>query len=376
LPDNNPAPLPILYMVRELGPGGTERQMTEMARAVDRRRFQPHVGYFRPGMRMAELQADGIPLLHLPVTSFASPGVATGALQLARYLRHHRIAIVHTFDAPMNSFAVPVARAAGVPLVLSSQRGRRDYFNMPRLLRLSDRLAHGIVVNCQYMRRHLIEDEHVPDSKIHLCYNGLDCRRFQPPAQPDPNRPFTIGVVCLLRPEKDLPTLLRAFLQVRHLLPAMRLLLVGSGSEEKALQQMAQDLGLGDQCQFQPAARDVVPWLHQIDIFVLPSRDEAFSNSIMEAMGCGCAIVASDAGGNPELIQHEISGLLFPAGDEKQLADRLAQLIRQESWRRQLAAAGLKRVREVFSIEASAQRAEAIYLSMLRPLAGQPDQLR
>ena len=67
-------------------------------------------------------------------------------------------------------------------------------------------------------------------------------------------------------------------------------------------------------CHFQPAERNVAPWLRAMDIFVLPSLSEALSNSLMEAMGCGCCPLASDTGGNPELVQHGETGLLVSAG--------------------------------------------------------------
>src|ERR1700722_14600692 len=117
-------------MSRELGQGGSERQLVEIAKALDRSRFAVHVGCFHPqGFRSAELSREGIPILHLPVYSFRSFAAIRGAWQLARYLRRHKVQLVHTFDTPMNCFAVPVARACRVPVVLSSQRASRRLSN-------------------------------------------------------------------------------------------------------------------------------------------------------------------------------------------------------------------------------------------------------
>ena len=84
--------------------------------------------------------------------------------------------MVHTFDAPLNVFGVPVARFAGTPAVLSSQRGDRDLTTqrLKRLLRITDRMVDGVVVNCEYMRQYLIHDERVAPGKVQLCYNGID----------------------------------------------------------------------------------------------------------------------------------------------------------------------------------------------------------
>ena len=361
------APVSILLMVRELGSGGTERQLTELARALDPSRFTTHVGCFVEGIRTPDLVSAGIPVVSFPVTSFTNASLFRGAFLFGRYLRRHRIRIVHTYDVPAVCFGVPVARVFGVRTVLSSQRGHRDLSPFRAWLRASDRMVQAVVVNCEYMRAHLLNDEHVPASKIQLCYNGLDTKLFYPVSRSGGGRPFTIGVTCVLRREKGLPTLLRAFARVRELEPGMRLVLVGSGAMLGELQSLAAELGILPQCHFEPMTSDVRPWLQQMDIFVLPSLTEALSNSLMEAMACGCAAVASNVGGNPELIRHGETGLLFEKEDVEDLASRLRYLIENPEYRRLLAATGATRIAAEFSIEASARRMEEIYLSFCGP---------
>ena len=112
-------------MAREMGPGGTERQLVELAKTLNRDRFEPHVAYFLEGIRSAELQAAGVRCNRIPVRSFMRPHVLPAALKFSSYLRRHKIQIAHAYDFPLIAFGVPVARAAGVPVVLSSQRGSR-----------------------------------------------------------------------------------------------------------------------------------------------------------------------------------------------------------------------------------------------------------
>jgi len=102
-----------------------------------------------------------------------------------------------------------------------------------------------------------------------------------------------------------------------------------------------------------------------IDIFVLPSLSEALSNALMEAMACGCAVVASNVGGNPELVRDGETGLLFNPGDASTLAAALQILIENESLRGRLAARGTELVRENFSIHSSAQRMSEIYTDLI-----------
>jgi glycosyltransferase involved in cell wall biosynthesis len=366
-----------LLMAQALSQGGSERQLAEIAKALNRSRFAVHVGCFRPeGLRTAELSREGIPILHLPVYSFRSFAAIRGAWQLAHYLRRQKIRLVHTFDTPMNCFAVPVARVSGTPVVLSSQRasrllnGRAYRF----MLRVSDHLADGVVVNCEAMRSHMINDEGVRPDYLRICYNGLDTEHFRPLPKLRPpelaGASLVIGVVCALRPEKGLPTLLEAFAKVvsgppSALRSGLRLVIVGSGPMLETLRESSVRLGLQSKCHFEPSTGDVARWLQAIDIFVLPSLSEAFSNALMEAMACGCAVVASRVGGNPELVSDGNTGLLFPAGDASELADRLEQLIADQDLRTRVGAAASAQVREHFSLEESARKMEEIYEELL-----------
>ena len=118
-------------------------------------------------------------------------------------------------------------------------------------------------------------------------------------------------------------------------------------------------------CHFQPAVGNVAPWLRAMDIFVLPSLSEALSNSLMEAMGCASCPVASDTGGNPELVQDGETGLLFGVGDAEALAARLALLLDDPEYRRELGAKAERRMEEHFTRQQAARAMGEIYLEFL-----------
>jgi glycosyltransferase involved in cell wall biosynthesis len=362
-------PLPILLMSWGLGIGGSERQLTEIAKSLDPGRFEVHVGCFHAGgVRASELRAAGIPILELPVTSFASLSAVRGARILRRYIREHGIVMVHSFDVPLDIFATPVAWLMSSPVVLTSQRAHRDLTsrNYRRLLRITDRMASGIVVNCEFMRRHLIEDEAVPPGKIQLCYNGIDLGIFRTEGEraTHPNLEKTsvvIGTVCALRPEKGLNTLLAAFEPVARNDRRTRLVIVGSGPQNEALEEQAHSLDISGQCLFVPTTDRVAPWLRTMDIFVLPSLSEAFSNALMEAMACGCCVVASNVGGNPELAGDPSRGELFEASNPAALTGVLRELVADPGRRRLLASRAVEFIHAGFSVENSTARMDEIY---------------
>lgn len=343
--------------------GGSERQLAEIARSMDPDVFEMHVGCMEcGGLREPELRAARIPIVKFPMTSFFSVAAVFQSMRLVSYIHRHKIDLVHAFDVPMDIFGAPAAKLSLRPVVLTSQRAHRSLTEGARLrvLRATDHIADGIVVNCEFIRKHLIEDEHVPAERIHLCYNGLDEKFFAFQERSVGSERLTIGCVCALRPEKNLELLIDAFSQVRA---GCRLLLVGSGPSEPALRQLVTNRGLQDLVTFVSANSDVPEWLRKIDIFVLPSKTEAFSNSLMEAMACGCAVIASDVGGNPELVGNDERGLLFQKGE---LVDQLVKFIKSPELRLEKARAARAFVEEKLTIRASVARMGEIYGQFLR----------
>jgi len=365
------APSGVLLVAQELGQGGSERQLAVTAMGLRGGWFQPHVGTFRPGgFRLRELQEAGVASACFPLPSFTRPAaMARAGWGLRDYVRRNGIGIVHSYDAPGNVVAAPAAY--GAARVITSQRAYRELAPgwMRPLLRMTDRLADRIVVNCRAIERHLVEQEGVRADKIRLCYNGIDVERFRPEGRERPaalrEAELTVGVVCALRPEKDLGTLAEGFARAWRERPEMRLAVVGSGPEREPLERRLTELGVRGAAHLEPSTSDVAPWLRGIDIFVLPSKSEALSNSLMEAMACGCVAVASAVGGNPELVRKGETGLLFPAGDAEALAGCLLQLAREPEQRRRMAAQARRRMETEFTLPAAAKRMEEIYAEVL-----------
>jgi glycosyltransferase involved in cell wall biosynthesis len=274
-------PIQSLLLARELDLGGTERQLTETALALDRAQFEPHVGCFTAGgFRARELREAGADL-ELGSRLLHRSALA-GARRMGAYLATHRIGwstpstcrSISSRSRWRDSFACRwCSRAKGPPLV--------DVGGTRRLLQLTDRIAHGIVVNSKAVARELAAGDGVPSSKVRLVYNGVDTTVFRREGDRVPlpwaGRGVVIGIVCALRPEKGLSLLLDAFARVRHTYPETRLLMVGSGPMLEQLRASAPD-----GC-FRTGVKTwrhgCAPWMYSC---CPPS--EALSNSLMEAM--------------------------------------------------------------------------------------------
>jgi glycosyltransferase involved in cell wall biosynthesis len=128
---------------------------------------------------------------------------------------------------------------------------------------------------------------------------------------------------------------------------------------------LSSQLGVERDCHFEPATTQVAEWLSGIDIFVLPSRSEALSNALMEAMACRCCPIASRVGGNPELVDHARNGLLFRVDDVAELASQLRELLTDDDRRKRFAAAASETIRSRFTFAQAASAMQEIYESVV-----------
>ena len=173
-----------------------------------------------------------------------------------------------------------------------------------------------------------------------------------------------------LAPEKELPSLLRAFAAVRAEHHDARLILIGDGPVRAALEQMTQQLRIADAVTFtgRLESADVVRWLRASDIFALVSSNEGFPCSLAEAMCAGLPAVASDIPGNAQLIEPMETGLLTRTGDPKSIAEALGRLLQDERLRRRLGATARERVAGAYSTEKVMERYEQLFRDALGPV--------
>jgi len=361
----------VLLLARELGFGGIQRDISKFVRHLPQQNIAPHVACFRPGgVRWDEIVAAGVPTVHLPITSFKSRSVLSGAAVLKRYIAEHRIDLLHAFDAPTDLFATSFGRLTGIPVIASNLWLRSMLeIRLQWLLAVTDHLATGVFVNCEAVARELVDRWRVPRAKVHVCYNGFEPAEFEPAGRE--RRPefakasLVVGTVAVLRPEKNLILLIEAFAHLLETQPRAILLIVGSGPEKAALVSRASALGIADACVFQEAVAAPAEWFRTIDVFVLSSDSEAFSNALLEAMACGCCPVGTDVGGTPELIEHGTRGLLFPVNGTAELVSALGRLANDPAERIRMGEAAAAFAHQRLTVSVATSRLASIYRQVL-----------
>jgi glycosyltransferase involved in cell wall biosynthesis len=346
-------------------PGGTERQMTELIRRLDPARWTVHLACFHMRGAWFDRAAEGArSVVSFPVTSFRRPSVLREMWSFGRWCRDNRIVVVHTADMHANMFGLPGAALGGVPVRI----GNRREINAARSLteiaaqRAAYSCAHVIVANCRAAARRLM-NEAVSARKVRVIPNGLDLESCLPRAIR--SRPRRVIAVGNLRPEKGHVILVEAAADVLREFPDARFELAGGGSELGRLRARAEALGVSHAVSFVGHRDDVPARLSDADVFVLPSRSEAFPNAVLEAMGAGLPVIASRVGGVPELIEHERTGLLVPPGNPKALAEAICRVLVDPALGAELGRAARGAVLACFSFDRMVTAFDSIYRSEL-----------
>ncbi len=299
--------------------------------------------------------------------------------RLFRLFRELRPEIVHTRNLAALEAVVP-AWAAGVPVRIHGEHGRDigDFDGSNRKLQWVRRLyrpfvTHYIAVSAD-LERYLTSTIRVPAAQVDQIYNGVDARRFHPEArerEPIAGCPFRdprlwlVGSVGRMHAVKDPLNLARAFIRAfesdQSCQARLRLIMIGDGPLRAEAQSLLNRAGLADRAWLPGERSDVPAILRGLDCFVLPSRGEGISNTILEAMASGLPVIATDVGGNNELVESGRTGELVPAANAEALAQRLLDYLRDPGSARSVGAAGRKRIERHFTLDAMVQSYQGLY---------------
>lgn len=343
--------------------------MTELICRLDRRLFDVHVACLSSrGVLRARLEAASIDPTEFPLRSLKSFDTVRQLRRFVRWCGDRQVRVVHACDFYSNVFALPAATIARVPIRVGSRRDVTIPDRSPGqmlLQRLSYQLAHRVIANSSAAAARLIE-EGVHPAKVVTIANGLDVERFAARKQrATPRGSRVVTTVANLRPGKGHDVLLRAAARLVRRVPDIRFRIIGDGPRRRDLQRQAVALRISSHVDFLGYRSDVPELLRGSDIFVLPSLMEASPNALIEAMAAGVPIVATRVGGIPEAIEHERSGILVPAGDDRALAAGIARLMKRPQIAARLADAARQSAASRFSFDRMVREFQQLYFDEL-----------
>ncbi len=274
-----------------------------------------------------------------------------------------RIDLIHTHNQAAHIYGSIAGLISGIPVVHTKHgRNRSEDRKATCLNRLCSMLSRKVVTVSVDSAQVSTVIENVPAHKVTTIHNGIDIDAFSSLSPSRSASPaVNIGIVARLVPDKDHLTLLRSCKILARDFSNFTLFLVGDGPLREGLQAAAVELGIARNVRFMGFRHDVATLLRSFDIFALSSVTEGLSLTLLEAMASGIPIVATDVGGNSEVVVHGKTGFIVPAQSPEAFADKLLLLSKDSKLRVQMGNAGRKRVEEKFNIRITAKRYEALY---------------
>lgn len=370
-------PLRCTLVSPSLAKGGAETQLVQLARGLHGRGWAVQV--------VSMLSDDGL-AGELRDTDVVHLGMRRGRASLSGIwrcvgaVRRHRPHVLISFTYPGNMLGRVVGRLTRVPVIVSSIRGERFGGRLrERLMRVTGWMDTVTSTNSRAVSKALIDRGIVAASKMKVIPNALIAPRSVPDG-PETSRlraelrlelgEFLWLAVGRIESPKDYPGLIRAFAQVEVAVPS-RLLIAGDGPLRAEIQELIERLSLGDRVKLLGFRNDVAALLHAADGLVLSSAHEGLPNAVMEALGAGKPVVATDVGGVRELVEDGSSGIIVPPGDPAKLAEGLERLMSLTAEERSaMGRVGRRHIEEHFALEPVLDDWEALLFERLRPKRG------
>ena len=372
------APAPILFLIDFLHIfSGTERHLFELVTNIDRKRFKPFVVTFQgsPAFKK-KLEQNDIPVKILNMRKIYGRRQLAMFFKLNEFIQREGIKILQTFHTNPDIYGTMLARFARIPVVISSRRdmglgrNRRNVWCYKLLNRYVDR----IICVSEKVKQFVIADEGVSGDKITVVYNGIETKKLDLPVDVArarkklsiPDGVPVMGMLANFNPVKGHRYCLDAAVIIKKTMPDVHLVMAGEGPVLEQTRQKAVQLGLERCTRFIGYTEAIAEALSVMDVVVSPSCSEGFSNTILEALYMSKPVVATDVGGNAEVIRNGQTGILIPPKNADAIARWVSAMFADKDKARMLGNNGSRLVREKFLIPTMMENTMNIYDDLLR----------
>lgn len=337
----------VLHIVNSLAVGGLEKFVVDLTNQMDQVDHTV-VCLTDRGDFFYDVKGDAI-FLDVPEKLSIST-----INKIRSIIKRKSINIVHTHNQRPQLYGAIAARLTGTPIIHTKHGQNQSCFNRRTYMDIfSSYLTNTIVTVSNDAHRICLEKLRIAQNKVVTILNGVNTntyRRLNEKTPYDNDRPFIIGTVARLSPEKNQSSLLDACSIMMKKSINFKLKIVGAGSLKQELMDKAKQLALDEFVVFEGMRRNIPAVMNTFDLFVLPSLTEGVPLTLLEAMACELPVVATDVGGNSEVVADGITGFLVPSDCPDSLANAIMKFIRDPGIGFNMGSAGRKRVIEKFSL--------------------------
>jgi glycosyltransferase involved in cell wall biosynthesis len=361
----------LLHITFDMGIGGTEQVISNLIESVDKSKIKVSIlclehplGPLGKILKEKGYQVDTIP---------RKKGFDLKLIfKIRRYLIKHKINVIHCHQYTPWVYGVFGSFFIHDIKVIFTEHGRfypdqssfkRRIVN-PFLVAMTD---HIIAIS-EATKKALIEYEFIPASKIKVIYNGInsmivDSHKLLSIKQDlnIPDNAVILGTIARLDPIKNHKLLISAFYEIHKSYPNTLLIIVGDGETRSYLEKLTEELGLTEKVLFMGYKTNPAEYLQLMDIFLLPSLSEGTSITLLESMSLAKACIVTNVGGNPEIIENHVSGIVTPSNDKSKLVESISLLLKDENLRERIGTACRERFSKNFSVNSMIKKYQEIY---------------
>lgn len=366
----------ILILTHSLHVGGAERHLLRLVSNIDTKKYNILVAcLFEPGFIGRRLSGAGVQVFWNIMKNNLD---LFGFWRLTRIARNENIDLIYIPLTPLTLFwGVLCAKITGIRSTVARSTTIYPLYHISRrrkiITSLSLPFVDRIIAQSFSHRDYLIESVGIKREKIIVLYNGVDTKSYKTGNGSEsikrdlkiPKDAPVIGIVARLVPEKGIDVFLRAAKRVVETVHEARFIIAGDGKDRDSLQNLARQLAIDKHVIFLGTRDDIPKIIASLDVAVMSSITEAFSNAILEYMAGSRPVVATDAGSNAEIVVDGDTGLIIPSGDFEALAAAVLRLVRNRKMAVAMGEAGRKRVQEKFDLHRMMRDYDDLFTTLL-----------
>ena len=365
----------VLHVTFDMRIGGTEQVIKNLIEGTDKDQYEPSILCLEEpiGPFGEALIKKGVKIHTIPRQDGFDPGLI---LKIRQYIKKNNINILHCHQYTPWVYGVLAAFMTRTRVIFTehgrfypdSTSWKRALIN-PLLVMMTDK----ITTISKATKKALVEYEYIPLKKIEVIYNGIfalqkdktkaDKIRLEWKISPTTN---ILGTIARLDSIKNQKMMLEAFKITLNKHPNTVLFIVGDGEERESLEILADKLEVSDKVLFTGYITEPIDYLSLMDIFLLSSLSEGTSMTLLEAMSLGKPCVVTDAGGNSEIIEHAMNGIVTENANAIAFADGINKLLDNSSKRYSMAKASFQRYQQCFSVSQMVDKYQTIYQTIVK----------